>query len=277
MPGKRPHVASYNEIGDRAHARSFALISDMREALVDSGQFSLVYSGDRFRVRQVHRRRGACCAGATRRWRYRPGGVHPTRRSTALIRPLTAWVIDTGAAQWPSGLGLANIQNFDQHIGAKFDESDFAATLARLRPSTRGRAPPFRSNSPKRTRRLQRARLGAGSGAEEDGDSIAIDDFVPAMRLSYLQQLPGPRCSRSIQSFIKSLSTASMTRNWCGDHYMAHDGYRVVAEGVETMKPTICWPHGNATRPRVPDRTSADPDRDGSLVRNSVKGESLTA
>jgi predicted signal transduction protein with EAL and GGDEF domain len=36
-------IASYNEIRDRAHTRSFRLLSDMREALERRGEFSLVY------------------------------------------------------------------------------------------------------------------------------------------------------------------------------------------------------------------------------------------
>jgi len=55
------------------------------------------------------------------------------------------------------------------------------------------------------------------------------------------------------QSFIKSLSTSEHDQKLVrAIIYMAHDlGYRVVAEASKTMKPTICWPHGNATRPRV--------------------------
>src|ERR1700733_11989779 len=59
-------TAFYNEIVDRAHARSFALIGDMRAALADTGQFSLVYQP------VVDFASGKCVgAEALLRWRHK--------------------------------------------------------------------------------------------------------------------------------------------------------------------------------------------------------------
>lgn len=231
-------IASYNEMIDRAHARSFTLISDMRDALEESGQFSLVYQP------VVDFGSGKCIgAEALLRWRHKtlgdigPDEFMPLVEGTNLIRPLTGWVLDTALAQLAQWGAAGQHPKISINISVRnLDESDFAAALAE-RLARHGVDP--RSVQIEFTESVL---VGYSARALEQvqalktmGVSIAIDDFGTGYSgLSYLQQLPAS-VLKIDQSFIKSLATSEHDQKLVrGIIYMAHDlGYRVVAEGVE--------------------------------------------
>jgi EAL domain-containing protein (putative c-di-GMP-specific phosphodiesterase class I) len=277
------HVASYNEVGDRAHARSFALISDMREALSESGQFSLVYQP------VIDFASGKCIgAEALLRWRHKtlgdigPAEFIPLAEGTALIRPLTAWVIDTALGQLAEWARVGQHPKISINISVQnLDESDFATTLGRLlaKHGVAARAVQIEFTESVLVGYSVRA-LEQVQALKKMGISIAIDDFGTGYSgLSYLQQLPAT-VLKIDQSFIKSLSTSEHDRKLVrAIIYMAHDlGYRVVAEGVdnhEAYDMLASWQCDEAqgyliAHPLAPTAMEA-------WFEASVKGESLTA
>jgi predicted signal transduction protein with EAL and GGDEF domain len=114
-------IAFYNEIVDRAHVRSFTLISDMRDALADSGEFSLVYQ-------PVVDFASCKCVGAEAllRWRHKtlgdigPAEFIPLAEGDGLDPPADCLGRRHRAGPVGSvGTGWPISQDFDQHIGAK--------------------------------------------------------------------------------------------------------------------------------------------------------------
>jgi EAL domain-containing protein (putative c-di-GMP-specific phosphodiesterase class I)/GGDEF domain-containing protein len=231
-------VAFYSEIVDRAHARSFALIGDMRAALADTGQFSLVYQP------VVDFASGKCVgAEALLRWHHKtlgdvgPAEFIPLAEETALIGPLTAWVIDTALGQSAQWARTGQHPKISINISVRnLDESDFAEDLAGLltKHGVDARAVQIEFTESVLVGYSPRA-LEQVHALKEMGISIAIDDFGTGYSgLSYLQQLPATTLKID-QSFIKSLATSEHDQKLVrAIIYMAHDlGYRVVAEGVE--------------------------------------------
>jgi EAL domain-containing protein (putative c-di-GMP-specific phosphodiesterase class I)/GGDEF domain-containing protein len=231
-------TAFYNEIVDRAHARSFALIGDMRAALADTRQFSLVYQP------VVDFASGKCVgAEALLRWRHKtlgdvgPAEFIPLAEETALIGPLTAWVIDTALGQSAQWARTGQHPKISINISVRnLDESDFAEDLAGLltKHGVDSRAVQIEFTESVLVGYSARA-LEQVHALKEMGISIAIDDFGTGYSgLSYLQQLPATTLKID-QSFIKSLATSEHDQKLVrAIIYMAHDlGYRVVAEGVE--------------------------------------------
>jgi EAL domain-containing protein (putative c-di-GMP-specific phosphodiesterase class I)/GGDEF domain-containing protein len=232
------HIASYNEIGDRAHARSFRLIGDMRDALNDAGQFSLVYQP------VVDFASGRCVgAEALLRWRHRtlgdigPAEFIPLAEGTSLIRPLTAWVLDTALGQLAQWGHLGQHPKISINISVRnLDESDFAASLAEKLAKHGIDAASVQIEFTESVLVGYSARaLEQVQALSKMGVAIAIDDFGTGYSgLSYLQQLPAS-VLKIDQSFIKSLATSEHDQKLVrAIIHMAHDlGYRVVAEGVE--------------------------------------------
>jgi EAL domain-containing protein (putative c-di-GMP-specific phosphodiesterase class I) len=231
-------IAFYSEIVDRAHARSFALIGDMRAALADTGQFSLVYQP------VVDFASGKCVgAEALLRWHHKtlgdvgPAEFIPLAEETALIGPLTAWVIDTALGQSAQWARTGQHPKISINISVRnLDESDFAGDLAGLltKHGVDARAVQIEFTESVLVGYSPRA-LEQVHALKEMGISIAIDDFGTGYSgLSYLQQLPATTLKID-QSFIKSLATSEHDQKLVrAIIYMAHDlGYRVVAEGVE--------------------------------------------
>ena len=231
-------VAAYNEIGDRAHARSFRLISDMRDALAEDGQFTLLYQP------VVDFASGKCIgAEALLRWRHTtlgdvgPAEFIPLAEGTALIRPLTAWVLKTAIRQL-SVWGKAGLcPKISINISVRnLDESDFADVLAGLLAEHDVPASAIQIEFTESVLVSYSARaLEQVHALNRMGVSIAIDDFGTGYSgLSYLQQLPA-NVLKIDQSFIKSLATSEHDRKLVRAIIsMAHDlGYRVIAEGIE--------------------------------------------
>jgi len=231
-------IAFYNEIVDRAHARSFALIGDMRDALTEVGQFSLVYQP------VVDFVSGKCIgAEALLRWRHKtlgdigPAEFIPLAEGTALIGPLTAWVADTALGQLAQWVRAGQSPKISINISVRnLDESDFAEDLGKLLAKHGVDACAVQIEFTESVLVGYSARaLEQVQALKRMGVSIAIDDFGTGYSgLSYLQQLPAT-VLKIDQSFIKSLATSEHDQKLVrAIIYMAHDlGYRVVAEGVE--------------------------------------------
>jgi EAL domain-containing protein (putative c-di-GMP-specific phosphodiesterase class I)/GGDEF domain-containing protein len=234
-------VASYNEIRDQAHARSFMLLSDMRDALERRGEFRLVYQP------VIDLASGQCVgAEALLRWQHPklgevlPAEFIPLVEETAFTRPLTDWVLNAAIsqiAQWQRG---REVRGISINASARnLEETDFAdrvdAILHKHGVSARSIQLEFTENAlladdPRVVEQLR--------ALKDMGISIAIDDFGTGYSsLSYLQQFPA-NVLKIDKSFVKALATSEHDQKLVrAVIYMAHDlGYRVVAEGVESRE-----------------------------------------
>jgi EAL domain-containing protein (putative c-di-GMP-specific phosphodiesterase class I) len=231
-------VASYNEIHDRAHARSFRLLSDMRDALEHRGEFSLVYQP----VLDLASGRYAG-AEALLRWHHPslgevlPAEFIPLVEETAFTRPLTEWVLNAAIGQLAQWQRFRDVGKISINASARnLEETDFAERVAGI---LQKRAVPARSIQLEFT---ENTVLGDNPRVLEQlralkrlGVSIAIDDFGTGYSaLSYLQQFPA-NVLKIDRTFIKALRTSEHDQKLVRALiYMAHDlGYRVVAEGIE--------------------------------------------
>jgi len=232
------HVASYNEIGDRAYARSFTLLSDMLRALESPRQFLLLYQP------MVDLKSGRCIgAEALLRWRHpvlgeiMPLEFIPLAEGTALIRPVTDWVLNAAISQIAAWQTDRHISKLSVNVSARnLDEGDLpsriASLLARYRVDARHLQLEFTESALLSYGLHTLTQLAA---LEEMGLSIVIDDFGTGYSsLSYLQKIPAS-ILKIDQSFIKSLSTSIHDQKLVrAVILMAHDlGYRVTAEGIE--------------------------------------------
>jgi EAL domain-containing protein (putative c-di-GMP-specific phosphodiesterase class I)/GGDEF domain-containing protein len=231
-------IASYNEIHDRAHTRSFRLLSDMREALERRGEFSLVYQP----VMDFALGRYAG-AEALLRWKHPslgdvlPAEFIPPVEETAFTRPLTEWVLNEAVGQVAKWQRVRDVGKISINASARnLEESDFAERVAAILQ---------RHGVPARSIQLEfteNAVLGDNPRVLEQlralkrlGVSIAIDDFGTGYSaLSYLQQFPA-NVLKIDRAFIKALRTSEHDQKLVRALiHMAHDlGYRVVAEGIE--------------------------------------------
>jgi EAL domain-containing protein (putative c-di-GMP-specific phosphodiesterase class I)/GGDEF domain-containing protein len=231
-------AASYNEIHDRAHTRSFKLLSDLRESLERRGEFRLVYqpvtdfasgryAGAEALLRWDHPSLGAVL----------PAEFIPLVEETAFIRPLTEWVLNKAIGQVAEWQRLRDVGKVSINASARnLEEPDFAERVAALLQ---------RYNVPARSIQLEfteNAVLGDNPRVLEQlralkrlGVSIAIDDFGTGYSaLSYLQQFPAD-VLKIDRAFIRALRISEHDQKLVRALiHMAHDlGYRVVAEGIE--------------------------------------------
>lgn len=232
-------VAHYNNRSDAAHIRAFRILADLPAALAEQGQLSLNYQP------RVELATGRCRgAEALLRWMHpRLGNIPPSEfiplaEQTALINPLTDWVLEhaLGAARALADRGhrmTMSINASPPNLSEQgFDDRLFwACDRHGLDPDrieiefTEGR---LAANQARATRQLERIR--------QRGARIAIDDFGTGFsNLSYLRSIPAD-VLKIDQSFIRPLGE--------GDDFlvrqilaMAH-GLRlqVCAEGVETVE-----------------------------------------
>lgn len=229
--------AYYNNRSDAAHIRAFRILADLPQALREPGQLSLNFQP------RVDLSTGRCHgAEALIRWRHpglgnvTPGEFIPLAEQTALIHPLTDWVLDHAMVATrtlndrghkmtvsvnASPLNLSE-PGFDDklfwacdqhglephHIEIEFTEGTLAA------------------NPERATRQLERIR--------KAGVRIAIDDFGTGFsNLSYLRSIPAD-VLKIDQSFIRPLTRKDdfLVRQILE---IAHGlGLGVCAEGIET-------------------------------------------
>ena len=232
--------AHYNATHDQTSRRAFRLLSDLPSALASQDQLHIAYQPKiDLKTRE--------CIGveALLRWNHpelgpiSPGEFIPLAERTALMRPLTQWVI--AAAFWQitawrrEGLALRvsiNISMID------LEHEDFPQTVSVLLKDYGVR--PEWINIEVTESALMGDRAGSCrqlQAIRELGIEIEIDDFGTGQSaLSYLKYIPAS-IVKIDQLFIRSLATdvndQCMVRSTIN---LAHElGYRVVAEGIETM------------------------------------------
>jgi EAL domain-containing protein (putative c-di-GMP-specific phosphodiesterase class I) len=230
-------TAIYNETDDHAYARSFTLLSDLLHAPERPGELDLLFQP------VVDFATGRCSgAEALLRWRHptlgtvMPGEFIPLAEETALIRPLTDWVLNTAIAQIAAWRSAGLITRLSINASAKnLEEGDFAERIAEM--LAKHDVDPLAIQ----LEFIESALVSDGVRAtgqltalRDLGVSIVIDDFGTGYSsLSYLQQIPADALKID-QSFVRALATSDHDRKLVrGIILMAHDlGYRVVAEGV---------------------------------------------
>lgn len=231
--------AWYNHKTDEAHRRAFRLLSDLPEAIFGRDQLSLNFQP------RVSLASGLCVgAEALLRWRHpvlgpvSPGEFIPLAEQTALIGPLTDWVLRAAIAQAGSFeragtplrvsinaspanlselgfdtrlLGLCRDLDVDhEHIEIEFTESTITANVDRA------------------TAQLNRLR--------DAGIEVAIDDFGAGFaNLNYLTRIPAD-VVKIDQSLIMAIDRSDRNLFLVRQIIEMARGleFRVCAEGIET-------------------------------------------
>ncbi|MBV9786308.1 MAG: GGDEF domain-containing protein [Acidisphaera sp.] len=236
--------AAYDPRQDQAQQRAFTLLGDLRRALEQldahaEGELSLAYQP------RIDLDSGTCSgAEALLRWQHRtlgavpPGEFVQLAERTALMVPLTDWVIDTALAQAAAfrAVGLA------LRVSINVSGRDFAAgdLPTRLAAALRHHGlPPQALEIEVRQSVLLQDSAGVREQLREvrmSGVELSVDDFGTGCGvLSALQQIPIGSVKLD-QSLVRALAHSrrdrTIARAMIG---VAHDvGYRVVAQGVET-------------------------------------------
>ena len=224
---------------DETHRRAFRLLSDLKSALNADRQLELFYQP------KVTLELGACTSvEALLRWTHpqlgpvSPGEFVALAETTALVTPMTRWVIDAAtrqAAIWQSeGLDLSVAVNISPK---NLEEADFVEYLlfcCAARRLDRGRI------ELEITEGISAAREGAMQERLQTlrslGFSIAIDDFGSGYsNMSYLTRLSA-HTLKIDQSLVRGVEAGSRGGMLVSNIVqMGRDlGYRIVAEGIET-------------------------------------------
>jgi EAL domain-containing protein (putative c-di-GMP-specific phosphodiesterase class I)/GAF domain-containing protein len=225
---------------DGAQTRRFDLLRDFEFALDHPGQLRIVCQP------RIDLATGHCHgAEALLRWRHptlgeiSPAEFIPIIERTAMVGPITTWVLDTAIAQigaWQeAGLDLRLSVNISV---ANLEEANFAARvqlmLLKYRVPTDRLELEITESAVMQNADLALAQLEL---LAESGVTIAIDDFGTGYSsLAYLQRLP-VHVVKIDQSFVRDLATGraradNLVRSMIT---LSHGlGYRVVGEGVET-------------------------------------------
>ncbi len=225
---------------DESHRRAFRLLSDLKHALDSESQLELHYQP------KVTLDTGACVSvEALLRWTHpqlgpvSPGEFVQLAETTALVTPMTRWVIDAAtrqAALWQrEGIELPIAVNVSPK---NLEEPDFVEYLLFCCAA----------------RRLDHARIelevtegvsAARGGLILDrlamlrrlGFSIAIDDFGSGYsNMSYLTRLSA-HVLKIDQSLVRGVQADTLGGRLVSNIVqMGRDlGYRIVAEGIETV------------------------------------------
>ncbi|MFO1147860.1 MAG: EAL domain-containing protein [Alsobacter sp.] len=238
--GKAAGWARYDRVSDEAHLRSFMLVRDLGVALKSDDQLHIQFQP------RVELADGSCgCAEVLLRWRHpslgpiSPAEFIPLAEATALIEPVTDWVLEAAlrqSARWArdrldvvlsvnvSALNLRS-RGFDQKVAHLLE---------------RHAVPPSRIEL--------EVTEGAMTADDEPtsaciatlvamGVDLAIDDFGTGYsNMGNLAKLPA-KVLKIDRSFVQPLEGESKhSRLVRSIITMAHDlSYRVVAEGIETQ------------------------------------------
>jgi len=234
-------ISVYSSSKDIAHRRRFALLNDFGSALEQPQQLRLVYQP------RVSLRTGATVgAEALLRWTHpyfgnvSPGEFIPLVEQTSLARPTTAWVLDTSLKQLSQWMGSMTELRLSVNVSASnLTEPDFAQQVQLYLRKYRVPAKMLELEL------TESAMMDNSSGAmdrlaslEKIGVSLAIDDFGTGYSsLSYLQCLP-MQVVKIDQSFVRDLLKGKREQTLVRSMIsLSHDlGYRVVAEGIETLE-----------------------------------------
>lgn len=233
-------ISLYSSASDGKQVRRFSLLKDFCDAFDLPGELRLVYQP------RIDLAGGGCCgAEALLRWTHpKLGDVSPTEfipivEQTALMRPVTTWVLDHAleqlAAWHASGIDLQLSINVS---AANLEEVDFVERVQlyllkhRVRPEFLELEVTESAMMCDPVIALARLRALADLGIR-----IALDDFGTGhSSLAYLQRLP-ISVVKIDRSFVQSLDhDAEQARILVRTMIqLSHGlGHRVVAEGVET-------------------------------------------
>ena len=229
----------HSPANDRLHWRKHRLLADFEAALATPGQLHLMFQPkiDLASERPVG-------AEALLRWQHpefgdvSPAEFVPLVEHSALVRPMTAWVVEQSLAalgRWRRGgldlplsinVSAANLEEEDlaNRIGLHLLRNGLPPASVQIEVTE---SAAMMDDSRKQDQLRALATLGAG---------IAIDDFGAGYSsLSYLQRLPADTVKID-QSFIRDLvgnaREQALTRSMIGLFHAL--GCRVVAEGVES-------------------------------------------
>jgi EAL domain-containing protein (putative c-di-GMP-specific phosphodiesterase class I)/GGDEF domain-containing protein len=237
--GRLEGWAWFDRKSDEAHRRAFRLLSDLNAALVAENQLELHFQP------KVFLATGRCAgAEALLRWRHpelghvSPGEFVALAENTALVTPLTRWVIDAATRQ----LALWSQADIDLPLAINvspknLEEPDFVEYLmfcCAARGIDRGRVELEITEGVSATRGgLLLDRLAA---LRQLGFAIAIDDFGSGYsNMSYLTRLSA-QTLKIDQSLVRGVDPDGLSgRLVAGIVQMGRDlGYKMVAEGIET-------------------------------------------
>lgn len=231
-------VSLYSEQADKLHRRRFRFVSDMRDAVAETDQLSLVYQP------RVDLRTGACVgAEALLRWTHpvlgavSPGEFIPIVEKADLARPVTEWVIEAAirqAREWVrAGIAVPISVNVSP---ANLEEENFSS---RLMQRIAAAGLPFEALEIEVT---ESAMIRDGTRVGDQlrairaaGIKVAIDDFGTGYSsLSYVQTLPAD-IIKIDQSFVRHLKDSERGRTLVHSMVGMAKGldFRVVAEGIE--------------------------------------------
>jgi EAL domain-containing protein (putative c-di-GMP-specific phosphodiesterase class I) len=237
--GEATGWAWFDQRRDEAHRRAFRLLTDLKAALRSERELELHYQP------KIALATGACqSVEALVRWTHpslgpvSPGEFVPLAETTALVAPLTRWVIDAATRQmmiWQNeGLRMPVAINISPR---NLEEADFVEYLV-FNCAARGIDHSLveleitegvsAAHGP-----LLRDRLAA---LRKLGFGIAIDDFGAGYsNMAYLTRLSASTLKID-QSLVRGLEPNEQSgRLVAGIVQMGHDlGYKIVAEGVET-------------------------------------------
>jgi EAL domain-containing protein (putative c-di-GMP-specific phosphodiesterase class I)/GGDEF domain-containing protein len=233
-------VAIFDLQHDLLYQRRFTLLGEFGAALERDDQLSLVFQP------RIDLASGACLgAEALLRWNHpilgavSPSEFIPVIEQTSVVRAATAWVLDVALAQlaqWQrEGLTLIMSVNVSS---ANLMECDFAerviAALARHGVASTMLELEITESAVLENQSQAMAVLNKIADA---GVKLAIDDFGTGYSsMSYMQNLPVD-VVKIDQSFIRNMMSDTRTDVLVATMIrMSHAlGYRVVAEGVETV------------------------------------------
>lgn len=235
----RPGWAWFDRKSDESHRRAFRLLSDLKAALEAEDQLDLHYQP------KVSLGSGRCeSAEALLRWTHptlgpiSPGEFVTLAERTALVMPMTRWVIDAAVRQAAVWAREAMDLTVAINVSPKnLEEPDFVEYLLFCCAA----------------RRVDRARIeleitegvnAARGGLILDrlaalrslGFGIAIDDFGSGYsNMSYLTRLSA-QTLKIDQSLVRGIEAGTPGGRLVSNIVqMGRDlGYRVVAEGIET-------------------------------------------
>ncbi|MGF1626524.1 MAG: putative bifunctional diguanylate cyclase/phosphodiesterase, partial [Alphaproteobacteria bacterium] len=231
--------AIYDRGADAAHQRAFALLADLRRAFDGAGELSLHFQP------RIAFRSGACVsAEALLRWNHPafgpipPGEFIPLAEATALINPLTDWVLDAAARHAVALDEAGHRFPLSVNVSPKnLAEPDFVDKLGAL--LARYRLAPDRLEL-----EFTEGMLASDQSAVRHhldricamGIEVAIDDFGSGYsNMSYLTQIPA-RILKIDQAFVRPMMESEKNQHMVRSIIAMGQGlgYRVVAEGIET-------------------------------------------
>ncbi|MFD0986610.1 EAL domain-containing protein [Methyloligella solikamskensis] len=234
-------LSFYSPQLDEAERRRYRLLADIREAIRTEDQLYLAYQ-PRIDVAS-HKYIGA---EALIRWTHpelgniAPGEFIPLLEQTSLTRELTAWVIDTAVRQMAAWKKQGMELNVSVNISAEnLGEGDFAARLIQtlqqheIDPETLELELTEGAILKKGEQALRQLNV-----IDQAGVVVAIDDFGTGYsNLAYLLDIPAGVVKLD-RSLVQALGKEDRSRTLVRTLFTTlHNlGYRVVAEGVETIE-----------------------------------------